>query len=103
MLATPGAWRAIFTTIFAFGTLRALAAPSSVLYNTYNRRGTRARLAPAPGRRGAAVALSQSEADVFEPYAYFAGAAYCKPVRTLKWDCGGASLTLFALTYLERC
>lgn len=33
-------------------------------------------------------AISSSQISVFQPYAYFASAAYCTPSQTAAWNCG---------------
>lgn len=32
--------------------------------------------------------LSTSQIDAFTPYSYYAAAAYCRPAKSIHWDCG---------------
>jgi hypothetical protein len=34
--------------------------------------------------------LSDTEISAFNPFTFFASAAYCHPSKTLTWSCGGA-------------
>lgn len=45
--------------------------------------------------------LSPSQINAFEPYSYYAAAAYCTPAMTLAWNCGGiySSLSRVASEY----
>ncbi|KDR80882.1 hypothetical protein GALMADRAFT_91570 [Galerina marginata CBS 339.88] len=38
--------------------------------------------------RASISTLSAAQVDSYTPYAYYAGAAYCKPAVTLTWTCG---------------
>lgn len=46
------------------------------------------------GKRDSIFALTSSQVTYFEPFTYYAGAAYCQPNATIKWDCGGESQLL---------
>jgi len=40
--------------------------------------------------------LFTSQIDAFTPYSYYAAAAYCRPAKSINWDCGGTSASCVA-------
>lgn len=39
---------------------------------------------------GMVTALSEEQISMYKPFTYFASTAYCRPARTLAWNCGGS-------------
>ena len=38
----------------------------------------------------ATAVLSSVQVESFKPYSFYAAAAYCPPLTTLSWSCGGS-------------